>query len=42
MLTALGAAPDPVQERKLFIGKTIAFIYRIGAWWVPKYGTGRL
>ena len=43
MLAALGAAPDAARERKLFrIGKTIAFLCRIGGWYVPMYGAGRL
>jgi len=43
MLAALGSAPDPVRERKLLrIGKTIAFLCRIGGWYVPMCGAGRL
>jgi len=43
MLAALGSAPDPARERKLLrIGKTIAFLCRIGGWYVPMYGAGRL
>ena len=43
MLAALGAAPVPARERKLErIGKTIAFLCRIGGWYVPMYGAGRL
>ena len=43
MLAALGEAPDPAHERiLLFIGKTIAFLCRIGGWYVPMYGAGRL
>ena len=43
MLAALGAAPESAQERKLyFIGKTIAVLCRIGGWYVPMYGAGRL
>lgn len=43
ILAALGATPDAVRERKLLrIGKTIAFLCRIGGWYVPMYGAGRL
>jgi hypothetical protein len=43
MLATLGVAPDPVRERKLLrIGTTIAFLCRIGGWYVPMYGAGRL
>lgn len=43
MLAALGEAPEPARERKLLlIGKTIAFLCRIGGWYVPMYGAGRL
>jgi rubrerythrin len=43
MLAALGAGPDPARERKLHaIGRTIAFLCRIGGWYVPMYGAGRL
>lgn len=43
MIACLGEAPEPSQERKLlFIGQTIAFLCRIGGWYVPMYGAGRL
>ncbi len=43
MLAALGAAPDPTRERKLLrIGKTIGLLCRIGGWYVPMYGAGKL
>ncbi|MCM3877654.1 MAG: demethoxyubiquinone hydroxylase family protein [Thermoanaerobaculia bacterium] len=43
MLAAMGEAPDPVLERKfLWIGKTIAILCRVGGWYVPMYGAGRL
>lgn len=43
MLASLDAGPDERRERKLlFIGKTIAFLCRIGGWYVPMYGAGRL
>jgi rubrerythrin len=43
MIACLGEAPELAQERKLlFIGQTIAFLCRIGGWYVPMYGAGRL
>lgn len=43
MLSGLGAAPDPARERTfLRIGRAIAFLCRIGGWYVPMYGAGRL
>ena len=43
MLAALGEAPDAAWERRLLrIGKAIAFLCRIGGWYVPMYGAGRL
>lgn len=43
MLAALGAGPDERRERKLLvIGRTIALLCRIGGWYVPMYGAGRL
>jgi hypothetical protein len=43
ILAALGEAPDPARERKfLRIGRTIAVLCRIGGWYVPMYGAGRL
>ena len=43
MLAALGSGPDPARERKLLrIGKTIALLCRIGGWYVPMYGAGKL
>jgi rubrerythrin len=43
MLAALGEAPDPAREGKLLrIGKTIALLCRIGGWYVPMYGAGKL
>ena len=43
MLASLGEGPEPAQERKLLIiGKTIALLCRIGGWYVPMYGAGRL
>lgn len=43
MLAELGAAPDPTRERVFrLIGLTISFLCRIGGWFVPMYGAGRL
>jgi rubrerythrin len=43
MLEELGALPDPKLEKKLTrIGKTIGFLCRIGGWFMPMYGAGRL
>lgn len=43
MLAELGAEPDPRLEKKLTrIGKTIGFLCRIGGWFMPMYGAGRL
>ena len=43
MLTELNAAPDPRLEHKLRrIGATIAALCRVGGWFIPMYGAGRL
>lgn len=43
MLAALGAGPDARRERKFrLIGRTIAILCRIGGWYIPMYGAGRL
>lgn len=43
MLVELNVQPDPQLERKLHrIGNTIAFLCRIGGWFIPMYGAGRL
>lgn len=43
MLASLGAGPDPRRERRLrLIGGTIALLCRVGGWYVPMYGAGRL
>lgn len=43
MLEELGARPDPKLEKKLTrIGKTIGALCRIGGWFIPMYGAGRL
>jgi rubrerythrin len=43
MLGALGARPDPVRERRArMIGVAIALFCRVGGWFAPMYGAGRL
>lgn len=43
ILSALGAAPRADLERRLtLIGKTIGVLCRLGGWFVPMYGAGRL
>ena len=43
MLEEIHLAPDTYRERKLtFIGRIIGFLCRIGGWFVPMYGAGRL
>ena len=43
MLAVLGAAPDPRLERRMaLIGRTISALCRIGGWFIPMYGAGRL
>ncbi|MGI9592441.1 MAG: ferritin-like domain-containing protein [Myxococcota bacterium] len=43
MLEQLGLAPEAYRERKLtLIGRTIGLLCRIGGWFVPMYGAGRL
>ena len=43
MLEELHLAPDAYRELKLtFIGRSIGFLCRIGGWFVPMYGAGRL
>lgn len=43
MLGDLQLAPDAYRERKLtFIGRTIGLLCRIGGWFIPMYGAGRL
>lgn len=43
ILAALGAAPSPRRERMLLvIGRTIGLLCRVGGWYVPMYGAGRL
>lgn len=43
MLKELGAAPDQRRERRLdLVGRTISAFCRIGGWFFPMYGAGRL
>jgi hypothetical protein len=43
ILATLGAAPDPVLERRFDrIGRLIGLACRVGGWYVPMYGAGRL
>ncbi|UPT74919.1 MAG: ferritin-like domain-containing protein [Elusimicrobiota bacterium] len=43
MLSALGAAPDPFKERLMtVVGTTISCLCRIGGWFIPMYGAGKL
>ena len=43
MLRALGLGPDPWRERKLdLVGKSISLFCRMGGWFLPMYGAGRL
>lgn len=43
MLDGLGASPDLARERKMkLIGRTIGLLCRIGGWFIPMYGAGRL
>jgi rubrerythrin len=43
LLSSLGAAPSRKREIVFWcIGKTIGFLCRIGGWFVPMYGAGRL
>lgn len=43
MLASLGAAPDETRERIMRrVGQTIGLLCRIGGWFIPMYGAGRL
>jgi hypothetical protein len=43
ILAALGERPDPETERSMArIGRAIASFCRIGGWFLPMYGAGRL
>jgi rubrerythrin len=42
-LGELGAAPDPMRERKMErVGRTISTFCLVGGWFFPMYGAGRL
>ena len=43
MLSDLGGAPDPRKEWTMtVVGTTIALLCRIGGWFIPMYGAGKL
>lgn len=43
MLAELDLEPDPWRERWMFaIGTTISWLCRVGGWFIPMYGAGRL
>ena len=43
MLAELGVEPDLLRERLMFtIGTTISWLCRVGGWFIPMYGAGRL
>lgn len=43
MLCALGAGPSPRRERWMpWVGRLIWFSCRVGGWFLPMYGAGRL
>ncbi|HYR28590.1 MAG TPA: ferritin-like domain-containing protein [Thermoanaerobaculia bacterium] len=43
LLAELGAAPSPIREAIFWcIGKSIGLLCRIGGWFIPMYGAGRL
>lgn len=43
MLKELGSGPDPRKERLLtLIGTTISLLCRVGGWFIPMYGAGKL
>lgn len=43
MLDELGAVPDRARERRMrLVGATIGLLCRIGGWFIPMYGAGRL
>ena len=43
MLASLGGAPSPAKERIFFlIGSTISLLCRVGGWFIPMYGAGKL
>lgn len=43
MLAELGSAPSLLKERVFFlIGSTISLLCRVGGWFIPMYGAGKL
>lgn len=43
MLADLGSGPDPRKERVMaFVGATISALCRVGGWFIPMYGAGKL
>ncbi len=43
LLRQLGGAPNPVRERLFWcIGHAISILCRIGGWFIPMYGAGKL
>lgn len=43
MLAELGAGPDPRQERRMRrIGRSVSAFCRVGGWFGPMYGAGRI
>lgn len=43
MLAELGAGPSPAKEKVFFlIGSAISLLCRVGGWFIPMYGAGRL
>jgi hypothetical protein len=43
LLAELGSAPSPAREAVFWlIGQTIGALCRVGGWFIPMYGAGRL
>lgn len=43
MLAELGSGPDPRKEKIMaFVGSTISMLCRLGGWFIPMYGAGKL
>lgn len=43
MLAELGAAPDPLRDRRAaIVGRTLGFLCHFTGWLLPMYGAGRL
>jgi rubrerythrin len=43
MLAGLGSGPDPRKERVMaLVGATISALCRLGGWFIPMYGAGKL